>query len=382
MDYPTTNNNMNNQQAGNMHEIDLASIILKIWRNRKFILKITAVFILFGLIVALISPVAYTTQTIMVPQNNEKQVGGGLSSLAAMAGINVGSIGGDVIPPKLYPQILNSTPFQKELMHTSLKFKNYDQPVVILDYFTKDEYNQSGVIGTIKKYTVGLPGIIMGAMSKKEPVGTDTTTVGKNAIQVMTKDEKRCSDMLLSIIYLTVNEKDGFLNLSVTMSDPYAAAQLTEKTQELLQKYITDFKIDKVRANLDFIEGRYNEAKKDYEQVQDARARFKDSNKNIYSAVAQAESEKWDNRYNLAFSIYSELAKQLEQAKISVKENTPVFTIIEPVTIPNQRSKPRRGMICIIFAVLGVCVSTGLVLGLPFAADIFKNPKLKKWIIE
>lgn len=373
---------MNNQQAGNMHEIDLASIILKIWRNRKFILKITALFILFGLIVALISPVAYTTQTIMVPQNNEKQVGGGLSSLAAMAGINVGSIGGDVIPPKLYPQILNSTPFQKELMHTSLKFKNYDQPVVILDYFTKDEYNQSGVIGTIKKYTVGLPGLIMGAMSKKEPVGMDTTTVGKNAIQVMTKDEKRCSDMLLSIIYLTVNEKDGFLNLSVTMSDPYAAAQLTEKTQELLQKYITDFKIDKVRANLDFIEGRYNEAKKDYEQVQDARARFKDSNKNIYSAVAQAESEKWDNRYNLAFSIYSELAKQLEQAKISVKENTPVFTIIEPVTIPNQRSKPRRGMICIIFAVLGVCVSTGLVLGLPFAADIFKNPKLKKWIIE
>lgn len=376
--------NNKDRQPEDTEEIDLVSIILKIWRNRKFILKVTAVFIVFGIVVALLSPIAYTAQTVMVPQSNEKQMGGGLSSLAAMAGINVGPVGGDILSPKLYPQILNSTPFLKDLMYTSLKFEGYDQPIVILDYYTKEEYKKPDLIGNIKKYTIGLPGLIAGAIkgNKKKDGGLDTTKLQANGIQLLTENEKNCSDILLSMIILTVNEKDGFLNLSVTMPDPYAAAQLTKKTQQLLQKYITNFKLDKVRSNLDFIEGRFIEAKKDFEQVQEARARFKDSNKNIYSALAQAESEKWDYRYNLSFTIYSELAKQLEQAKISVKENSPELTVIEPVTIPNQRSKPRRGMICMIFAVLGICISTGMVIGLPFVANMFDNPRIRKWIVD
>ena len=65
---------------------------------------------------------------------------------------------------------------------------------------------------------------------------------------------------------MNLNDKDGYITLSVDMPEPLAAAQLAAKVQELLQRYVTDFKIQKVKANLEFVEGRYEEAKKEYEK--------------------------------------------------------------------------------------------------------------------
>lgn len=47
-----------------------------------------------------------------------------------MAGINFGVISeGDVLSPKIYPKILASVPFQKEIMQTEIKFEDYEHPV-------------------------------------------------------------------------------------------------------------------------------------------------------------------------------------------------------------------------------------------------------------
>ena len=82
------------------------------------------------------------------------------------------------------------------------------------------------------------------------------------------------------------------------------------------------------------------------------------------------------------FGVYSELAKQREQANIQVKETTPVFTVVEPVTIPTERSKPKRGLICIAFTFLGGFIGIGLVLTLPFLAQVSDCKRLKGWLPE
>ena len=48
-------------------EIDLVEIIQKLWRNRRFILKVTAVFAVLGFIVAISTPNVYTASCTMVP---------------------------------------------------------------------------------------------------------------------------------------------------------------------------------------------------------------------------------------------------------------------------------------------------------------------------
>lgn len=374
------NNIQSTSSQATEQEIDLIEVIRKLWKNRRIILKITAAFMLLGILVAIFSAKEYTAGCTMVPQSGDKKMGGSLGGLAAMAGINLGDMGGgELLSPKMYPKILSSVPFQKELMQTPIKFEEYETPVRLLDYYTDEAYQKFSLIGVVKKYTIGLPGTIIGAIR-----GKDTTTIRaqNSAIQSLTPDEKRIMDNLNAIISLIVNDKDGYVQLAVNMPEPLAAAQLAERTQFLLQKYITEFKIEKVQSNLDFVEERFNEARQNFEAKQAERAAFRDANKNISSAVAQTQLEKLDAEYNLAFGLYSELGKQMEQAKIQVKETTPILTIVDPVTVPSERSKPKRGLICVLFTFLGGFFGCGLVLTLPFIANIFDNEKLKKIIVE
>jgi uncharacterized protein involved in exopolysaccharide biosynthesis len=60
--------------------------------------------------------------------------------------------------------------------------------------------------------------------------------------------------------------------------------------------------------------------------------------------------------------VYSELAKRLESQQIKVKEDTPVFTILEPVSIPLDKSEPKRGLIILISLFTGLIVGVFLVL--------------------
>lgn len=361
-------------------EIDLVEVIRKLWRNRKFILKITVVFMILGVLVALFSAKEYTAGSTLVPQSSDKKMGGSLSGLAAMAGISLGDVtGGEVLSPKIYPKVLASIPFQKDIMYTRIKFEDFDEPVTILDYYTNEEYKRFSLGKSIGKYTIGLPGVILKAIRGEQPE-PKFSGLAENKIQSLSKNEKNCMDILKDKINLNLNEKDGYVQLSVDMPDAWSAAQLAERVQVLLQKYITEFKIEKVQSNLDFVQGRYDEAKRDFEQVQEERAIFRDANKNLISAKAQTEQEKLDTRYNLALNIYTELAKQLEQAKIQVKETTPVFTIVDPVTVPIERSKPKRALICILFTFLGGFAGVGLVLTLPFLAKVSGNEKLNKYI--
>ena len=79
-------------------------------------------------------------------------------------------------------------------------------------------------------------------------------------------------------------------------------------------------------------------------------------------------------------NLYSELATQLEQAKINVKETTPILTVINPVTIPLQKSKPRRAMILFGWTFFGVLFGIGAILLLPSVAEITGKAGLKNLV--
>ena len=77
--------------------------------------------------------------------------------------------------------------------------------------------------------------------------------------------------------------------------------------------------------------------------------------------------------YNLAFNVYTELAKQLETKRIKMKEDQPIFTIIEPVSVPNERSKPKRMMIIAIWTFVGLIIGIGNVFLKDFRQQLKSN---------
>lgn len=287
-----------------------------------------------------------------------------------------------MLSPKMYPKILASVPFQKELMQTRVKFEEYAEPVALLDYYTEEEYQKFSLGGAILKYTLGLPGVIMKAVRGEQPEAVYEGATANPFIQTLSRKEHECMKVLEKQVTLTVNDKDGYVTLSADMPDASAAAQLAARVQELLQHYITEFKIEKARNTLTFIEERYEEARKQFEEKQEELAQFRDENRNFGSAKAKTQEERLSNEYNVVSGVFSELAKQREQANIQVKENTPIFTIVEPVTVPIERSKPKRGLICVAFAFLGGFVGIGLVLVLPFLAQASGWKRLERWLPE
>ena len=151
--------------------------------------------------------------------------------------------------------------------------------------------------------------------------------------------------------------------------EPLATAQIADKAKNLLQATITQFRIEKAQQNLAFIQSRFDDKKKEFETAQDRLARYQDGNQSMTSKRFKTEEDRLQSEYTLAFTVYTELAKQLESAKISVKENTPVFSVIESVIVPVKPSKPRKLMI------LTVCLLLGAGLGVSsvFAKKHWKN---------
>ncbi|WP_299576297.1 Wzz/FepE/Etk N-terminal domain-containing protein [uncultured Sunxiuqinia sp.] len=349
-------------------EIDLIALAKDLWEGRRTIIKYTLIGIALGLVFALLSPKEYTVQTTMVPQTGQSGGSklGGLSSLAAMAGFNLDmSSGAEVLSPMVYPKILQSVSFQMELMNTPFQIKEVNQPVSLFEYYT--EYKKPGILGNIKKYTLGLPGVILKAVRGEQPTSPSS---GNSDLLALSQEQESVLKTMNENLSLDINDKEGVLTLAARFHDPALAAQVAQKAQQLLQEYITTYRIQKAQEQLNFIRERYQEKKQEFQNAQEKLALFRDQNKNVSSAMAQTEIERLQSEYDIAFSVYSELAKQLEQAQIKVKEDAPVLTIVEPVRIPLQKSKPNRPMILIIWTFLGGILGVGIVFGKQFLASI------------
>ena len=347
-------------------EIDLIEIAAKLWANRRFIIKTTLIFMAIGLFIAIFTPNEYTASTTMVPQTGEKRAGGSLSGLAAMAGINIGSISsGEILSPSIYPKILNNINFQKELIYSKYTFKNASESITYYEYLTYSKYRSFNIIQTLRKITIGLPGLITGALKKDPKETSDSLLLITKAIDRLTIKESKIIKNVFQNLNLNLNVKEGYITLSYKSEEPRVSAEVVLVAQALLQKYITEFKIEKVRSNLEFVEKSYEEARDNFENKQAELARFRDANKSLSSAMARTQEEKLTSEYNLLLGIYTEIAKQKEQAKIAVTETTPILTVIEPVTIPTEKSGPSRVIIIIGFIFLGIMSAMGWILGWP-----------------
>ncbi len=328
-------------------EIDLLQLFHKVWAGRKLILLVTTVFLILGILVALFSAKEYTATTIMVPQTSDNKSGGGLGNLAALAGVNLGGGASETLPLTTYEKIIQSVPFKKRLVQTPLSFQDIPKKVTYEDYCKN--YTKPSLLGSLMSFLLPAP--------PAEPA----VTIGDDSIDITTlsREERGILNSIDGKLSLKLNEKEGFITLSCVMPEALPAAQMLQRAQQLLQEIVTEFKLQKAREEYDFVSQRCNEAEKDFKAKQYAVAQFQDRNRDLFSSLPQTRLQQMQAEYNLAFSVYTELAKQLETKRIKLKEDQPIFTIIEPVSVPNERSKPKRVMIVAIWTFVGLVIGIG-----------------------
>ena len=381
------NNSIQQQNNFEEQEIDLIALAARLWGKRKFILKVIGVFAALGLLIGIITPVEYSAKCVVMPETESGAFSasslGGLGSLAAMAGINLGgSSGGEMLSPAMYESLMKNVNLCKELVQVPLYFEKYDGEVKILDYYTKKEYEEFSLGKALRKYTIGLPGTVMGWFSGPADENAVEPNVGEPYnLDAFTQKEMSASAQVSQQITITTDPKNGSVEIKADMRDPVAAAQLVVAVQSLLQKYVIDIKLQRAEINYNFIKERYNEAKTIFEQKQEAYALYQDGNRNQITALSKAKGEQIKTEYEVASSLFNELNTQLVQAEMKVKEDIPILTVVEPVTVPLHKSKPNMPMILFAFIFLGGVMGCGLVFGADWLQSLGVENKWVKKIV-
>jgi uncharacterized protein involved in exopolysaccharide biosynthesis len=330
-------------------EIDLIELGNAIWSKRFLILKITALCIVFGLVIAFTSKVEYIATAKLMPESEKESNSnlGGLSGLAGLAGINLNTGGSGSLTPALYPEIIKSSGFIDVMINTPVYFENSDTTITGFEYFKY--VDRPSLVGIVLAYTIGLPSKIKGAISSDNEAVLDSYDLVR-----FSKEDWSIMERYSNRLTVSVDAQTGIIKIETEMPDPVAAA----KTASLLVKGLTDkivkYKVGKGERNLQFIEDRFQEAKESYEENQSILALFTDRNRNISNSIIQTEYERLKNQLNISFEVYKGLATQLEKARIQVKEETPVFTVLEPVKIPVDKSTPNRKLIVLLSIMLGL----------------------------
>jgi capsular polysaccharide biosynthesis protein len=355
---------MSDQHKIEQDEIDLIALIAQLYHKRGFIVKTTALFMILGLIMAFVSPKTYKSSTTFIVQGETKGVNSSISGLAALAGFNLNSDSMGDIPPSMYPNIVGGVPFKLSLLKTKLNVSSFTYKEYLLE-------KQNSLASTIKKYTLGLPSLILSSLNSPQQIEA-TENKGLNQLDEI---EFELTESLDEMVMVDVNEKEGFITLSVLDQNPKYAAIVAKKALELLQNTITTFKTENAKRLLKYVSKQYELKKLEYQTVQKELAEFKDQNKNISTAVFESNLQKIQTRYDLVYSVYLELSRQLEQAKLQVNKDIPNISVIEPVYVPNKRESPKRGLILVIYTFLGVVISSGWVLISEPVFEIFRQVK-------
>ena len=344
-------------------EIDLIALLKTVFVARRFVIKTTILFAVLGIILAVVSPTKYTASSTFVPQLSEGQTNSPLGGLASLAGINLSAIMGSQpqeISPSLYPQIAESVPYRLALLDATVESNTSFRDYIL---------SQSGgvaILPLLKKYTIGLPGLLLNKQ-------TDNNENLDTSLFQITEQDKDLFELLAQVVSIEVDDQEGLVSISVEFADRMVAAQLAQAATDLLQSNVIAFKSQSARNNLDFIESQFESKRKEFEEIQDSIAIFKDQNLNITSALYQNQLTRLESQFTVISSVFQELAGQVEQAKIQVNKDTPIFTIIEPVSVPLERSKPKRTIKVIIWTFLGGVFSVGWVLVKSPALQIVKE---------
>ena len=337
-------NKKNNQIYDENDSIDLIELLSIVWKEKILIIKSTLIFTLIGIIYSFSLKDNFTASSIFYPhyQSNEISQSQGLIGLAGIAGINLGSdINSNNIPTNLYPNIINSPEFKIEILDSKV--------IVGENEITYREYLISKTSQFNIKRILFFPITFLSRYTKQN----EFKSLDKDILE-LNEEEYLLHKSLTDVIIIKLNEKEGFIELSVKDNNPLIASQIAKTANEILQKKIIDFKLKNLNDTYKFISLQLDIAKDNFYKLQDSLAVFSDKNRNIKSDLFLNKYSRIESEYNISKNIYNELALSKEKTAIEVKKNTPIFTIIKPVVIPNEKSDPKRSSIFIIYSLMGL----------------------------
>ncbi|MER0440612.1 Wzz/FepE/Etk N-terminal domain-containing protein [Emticicia sp. W12TSBA100-4] len=315
--------------------IDFSAFFKIIWKEKVWVVLITLLFTIGGIVYALFVREEFVSTGKILPEYQSKA--GGLSQfagLASLAGVDLSSAAGggsDAIRPDLYPDVLKSTPFFLELLKIKVRTKDNKEMTFsqFYDIFVLDNKIEE------KDTKIKFP-------------------TSNQYIAVSYQTEKNLKD-LRERISAVIDKKSGLITVTVKLPDPLVATIITDYSMNFLANYLTNYRTEKAKRDLDFLAERLDAAKGKYYNNQAKKAQYSDQNQlsMMKLQTADLQRERIESEYKISSTFYNTLLQKYEEAKLKLQQETPVIKVLEPPVVPNKRSEPKRAVIVILTTFLG-----------------------------
>lgn len=355
----------------NNDDIDLIDLMMRLWNQRKKIGIWCGIGALIGIVIAFSIPKEYDTSVRLVPEIvNNQQLGGGIGAMAAMVGFGgVNPNGTDAVNPQLYPDVVASIPFLVDLFNVPVEGVDGTHKTTVRQYIEDDQKS------TWWSVLFSLPFKALGAIRGNNDTNSDP---GKkiDAFQLTTK-EYDVVRALSRRIKADVDTKTSVITITVEMQDPMISATLADTVVNRLREYITNYRTNKARQDLEYAELLDREAKENYYKAQQEYANYQDRNQGLILYSAQTTRDRLENEATLAFNLYNQTSEQVQLAKAKVQENTPVYTTLTPATVPLRPASPKKVLIIIGFIFLAFIFSSCWILYGKGLSEDLKKKKVK-----
>jgi uncharacterized protein involved in exopolysaccharide biosynthesis len=318
-------------------EISLLNLISILISKKRIIIIITAIGMFLGLMISIISliqlpdksilPNTYTPKALMLINDNSSS-GGSLSSLISSSGLgSLASLAG-----------LNTFGGSKYSALAVYLTETNEFLDAIVDKFS-----------LIDRYKI-----------KKNP-----RTVSRK--------------ILKKSLIAEFDESTGVLTISFTDRDPVFAQSVVNFAVSNMENRFTEMGLDKNKLSKENLEvnlkNSYNEIVRLQQESQRIMGSVNSGHMLPSGSSVMLETNRLEMELNAQKSVYTQLKTQYELVKVQLASETPVFQVLEYAEVPDQKSGPSRGKLCIIITFASFFFSIFLVFFIHAIENIRKDPE-------
>ena len=307
------NNVLSQPQEQYDDEIDLRELFGILWAGKIKIIAITAVFAIASVIYALSVPNQYKATALLAPAQAD---GGGLSGalgqlggLASLAGVSLG--GGEGGEAQIAQEIMKSWSYIESFIADNN---------IAVEVYAAEGWNKLS-------NTLVVDDDLYDTAQNSWLIEDDDTGENRSPTswELFEEFQKKLS--------VSEDKKSGLVSVSVEYYSPQIAKQWVDMYVESINRFMQQRQVDKVTKNITYLQ----------EQIEK-------------TSIAEMQE--------VFYTIIEEQTKNKMLAEASPEY---VFVAVSPSMVPEQKSQPKRALICILGTLLGGMLSVLLVLIMHYA---------------
>jgi uncharacterized protein involved in exopolysaccharide biosynthesis len=311
----------------------------KLWANRKYfaIVNFAVLILTLAYLIFLTKPFFQSTITIL-PEYGSKSstMLNQLSGLASIAGVKVG----ESAPTEIYQNLIFGESVLQNVVYSKYKTEKFSDSVDLIEYFELDKSDYNTALEKRKKF-LGL---------------------------FKTLQE--------SIISTDVDRMTRILNIKVTMPEAQLSSDVANNIVESLDLYVRTQRKSYATEQSFYIAKRTAQIKDSLNIAENTLKNFRAQNRMVsQSPNLLLEQGRLMRNVEILQTVFIELTKQLEVAKIDEIRDAPVLNVKEYTKNPVIKAGPRKASSLITIMFFSVLLSSIYFL---FKDDILKYYKIIK----